>query len=68
MTYKRLFYLKYKKGVPTYELVRRFPAAINRVTDVALLEVPEGTLREIIQEEKDWHRLMQLKQKFSNYL
>ncbi|MBI3306624.1 MAG: hypothetical protein HYZ84_02290 [Candidatus Omnitrophica bacterium] len=64
MTYQELFYLKFKKGVSTYELVKRYPDEIERVNEVALLDVPETTLREIIHEEKVLMRLMRLKRKF----
>ena len=64
MTYKRLFDLKYKKGLTTYELFRRFPESAVRVSEVALLEVPEVTLRSIVREEKEFSRLMRLKKRF----
>ncbi len=64
MTYEKLFYLKFKKGVSTYELVQRFPKDIERVSEVALLDLPEETLRKIIQEESALLRLMRLKRKF----
>lgn len=64
MTYEELFHLKFKKGLSTYELVRRFPDEIERVSEVALLDLPEATLREIIREEKDFLRLMRLKRRF----
>ena len=64
MTYQKLFYLKFIKGLSTYELVRRFPDEIERVSEVALLDLPEATLREIIWKEKDFLRLMRLKRKF----
>ena len=67
MTYQQLFYLKFKKGVSTYELVRRFPNAIDQVSEVALLDVPESTLKEIIGEEKAFNRLMRLKRRFSRF-
>ena len=64
MTYAELFYLKFKRGLSTYELVRRFPNEIERVSEVALLDLPETTLREIIREEKYFLRLMRLKRRF----
>jgi len=68
MTYQQLFYLKFKKGLSTYELVQRFPNYIDRVSEVALLDVPEATLREVIQEKEDFARLMRLKKKYSKFL
>ena len=68
MTYQELFYLKFKRGISTYELVKRFPGETIRVSEVALLDVPETTLKEILQEEKTFNRLMKLKKKFSKFL
>ena len=39
MTYQELINLKFKKGISTYELVRRFPKEIKRVSEVALLDI-----------------------------
>jgi hypothetical protein len=64
MTYQKLFHLKYRKRVSTYELVRRFPKEVRRIIDVALLEVPETTLKEVLPEKKAFERLMELKKKF----
>lgn len=64
MTYAELFQLKFKKGLSTYELVRRYPDQIERVTEVALLDVPETVLREIISEEARLLRLIRLKRRF----
>ncbi|MDP3920000.1 MAG: hypothetical protein Q8R76_04240 [Candidatus Omnitrophota bacterium] len=61
MTYERLFNLKYKQGVSTYELIQRFPNDAERVREVALLDVPEATLKEIIRDEKIISRLIRLK-------
>lgn len=58
---EKLFDLKYRKGVPTYELRRQFPEHINLVSEVALLEIPENTLKELALERKILERLMSLK-------
>lgn len=63
MTYRELFNLKFKKGFSTYELVRRYPEEIHRVSEIALLDVPEQTLRKILREEKIFNRLIRLKRK-----
>jgi len=34
---------------------------------VALLDIPEQTLKEIVSEEEDLLRLMKLKKKYSNF-
>ena len=64
MTYRELFDLKFKKGLSTYELVQRYPEDIARVSEVALLDVPEEILKSILQNQKDLERLMRLKRQF----
>ena len=64
MTYKKLFDLKYRKNVSTYELIRLYPKAAERVWEIALLEVPEVTLRQVLCEEKTLERVIELKKKF----
>ena len=59
--YEKLFDLKYRKGVPTYELRHRFPEHISLVSEVALLEIPENTLKKLALERKILERLMSLK-------
>ena len=48
--YEQLINLKYREGLSTYELVRRFPKQIHRVSEVALLDIPEETLKKVIRE------------------
>jgi hypothetical protein len=62
--YEKLFDLKYRKGVPTYELAHRFPEHVERVNEVALLDIPENTLKEVIPERKTLERVISLKKKF----
>jgi len=64
MTYQELINLKFKKGISTYELVCRFPNEIKRVSEVALLDVPEQTLKEVIPGKKTLNRIMNLKKRF----
>ena len=66
--YEKLFDLKYRQGVPTYELVHRFPEHIHRVNEVALLDIPENTLREVVQEKKIFDRLISLKKQFQRFI
>ena len=67
MTYKRLFYLKFKKGLSTYELVRRFPDEIERVSQIALLDIPDATLREILDKKETYRRMKRLKKRFLRF-
>jgi len=64
MTYQELINLKFKKGISTYELVRRFPKEIKRVSEVALLDIPEQTLKEVVPGKKTLNRIMDLKKRF----
>lgn len=68
MTYDKLFFLKYKKGLSTFELIQRYPKSAKQVSRVALCDVPEETLKEIISEEEDFARLMALKKKFKKMI
>lgn len=61
VTYRRLFYLKYQKGVPTQELMRLYPEELTRVSEIALMEIPEETLNKVIQEKGTLKRLLTLK-------
>ncbi len=64
VNYQTLINLKFREGISTYELVRKFPEEISRVSEIALLDIPEGVLREILKEEKLYARVMRLKRKF----
>lgn len=62
--YEKIFDLKYRKKIPTCALAHRFPGHIDRVNEVALLDVPEKTLRKIVAEKKILERLILLKKQF----
>ncbi len=62
--YEQLINLKYREGLSTYELVRRFPKQIHRVSEVALLDIPEETLKKVIREKNIFKRLVSLKKQF----
>ena len=68
MTYQKLFYLKYKRGLSTYDLVRRFPSDVGQVSEVAMLDIPEETLKEIVAEKTTFERLMRLKKRYLKFL
>jgi hypothetical protein len=61
--YQKLFDLKYREGVPTFELAQRFPEHVDRVSEVALLDIPEETLREVVPEKEILERLISLKKR-----
>lgn len=62
--YEKLFDLKYRQGIPTCELTRLFPEHVDRVNEVALLDIPENTLKELLPGKKILDRLISLKKKF----
>ena len=68
MTYRKLFDLKFKKGLTTHDLVRRFPENLDQISEIALMDVPEEILREVVKEEDALMRLMRLKRLYSKFL
>ena len=62
--YEKLFDLKYRKGVPTHELAHRFPEHIDCINEVALLDIPENTLKEVLPEKRILERVINLKRQF----
>jgi len=48
----------------TYELVSKYPKDIRRVSELALMEVPDKTLKEVLEERKTLERVMKLKRRF----
>ncbi|MFA5159908.1 MAG: hypothetical protein WC484_05315 [Candidatus Omnitrophota bacterium] len=62
--YEKLFDLKYRQGIPTHKLAHRFPEHIDRVNEVALLDIPERTLKELVPEKRILERLIRLKKQF----
>ena len=68
MTYKKLFYLKYKVGMPTLEIAKLYPSAAQQVNEIALLDLPEPTLRELLGEDESLNRLIRLKRRLSRLL
>ena len=64
MTYREIFHLKYNQGISTSELVKRFPGDIKRISEVALLEVSDEMLRQVISEAEIVERLIGLKKRY----
>ena len=62
MTYQRIFNLKFKKEVPTCELRKRYPREQKKISRVALLELPNPLLRELVKQEGEFQKLVSLKQ------
>ena len=68
MTYQKLVDLKYRKGLTTHDLVRRFPANLHQISEVALMDIPDHVLREVVKEEEALARLIWLKKRYSKFL
>lgn len=68
MTYKTLFDLKFRKGFSTYDLLKKFPGELQQVSEVAMLDIPEAILREIVDEEEELRKLIRLKKQLTRYL
>jgi hypothetical protein len=64
LPYEILIRLKYEEGISTVDLVKMFPQAVERVSSIALLDIPENTLREVVREERELSRLLKLKKRF----
>ncbi len=63
--YEKLLDLKYRKGISTCDLLHRFPNQIERVNEVALLDISRKDLREMIPEKDILDRLMSLKRRLT---
>lgn len=61
MTYKHLFELKFKKRIPTYELGKRYPKELRKISRIALLELSCKELLELVKREKELQQLLSLK-------
>jgi len=62
MTYQRLFDLKFREAVPTYELGRRYPKEKRKISRVALLELPITMLRQLVKQKKELQKLTWLRE------
>ena len=64
MRYSKLFHLKYIRGLSTHELMEQYPGDTQRISEIALLELDEAILQEVLTERKIASHLKQLKKKF----
>jgi len=62
VTFQKLFDLKFKKGIPTIELEKRFPNRKKEISTLALLELPSNILKKVVTTDKELTRLLELKQ------
>ena len=61
MTYQKIFNLKFKKEMPTHELGKRYPKEREKISRIALLELPNPLLRELIKRKQEFQKLVSLK-------
>jgi hypothetical protein len=62
MSYDRIFNLKFREHVPTYQLGKLFPRERKKITQIALLELPISLLRQLIKQEKELRKLISLRE------
>lgn len=61
MTYQTLFKLKFEQKVPTLELEKKFPRDKEKISRLALLELPTKVLKNVVRDEKELIHLQSLK-------
>lgn len=61
MTYERIYDLKFRKRVPTYQLRKRFPREARKIARVALLQLPESLLKKLVREKIELERIHSLR-------
>jgi len=61
MTYERIFDLKFRNAIPTYELGKRFPKERKKISCIALLDLPVSILKKLIKRENDLGKLLTLR-------
>ena len=61
MTYEKIFKLKFEDEIPTHELKKRFPKELEKISKIALMELPPSTLKELLKREHELKKLMSLK-------
>lgn len=61
MTYQTLFELKFKQKIPTLELGKKFPKDKEKISRLALLELPAEVLKTVVKDAKELTHLANLK-------
>lgn len=67
MTYQEIVELKFRKKIPTFELHRIIPEECEKISRVALSELPVKTLRKLIRDEKKLAELLLIKKSVITY-
>jgi len=66
VTYQTLFELKFKQKVPTIELGKKFPKDREKISRLALLELPSEVLKNVVRNAKEWTHLQALRRTLFN--
>ncbi len=66
MTYQTLYELKFKHKVPTLELEKKFPKDREKISRLALLELPTEVLKNVVRNEKELTQLQALRRTLFN--
>ncbi|HNX69170.1 MAG TPA: hypothetical protein PLL75_02235 [Candidatus Omnitrophota bacterium] len=66
--YEKLIELKYKKGVPTFRLIKQFPRLKKKIHEVALIGLRETTLKKTVRDRGELKRFLRLKKKYAKVL
>lgn len=61
MTYKKLYEMKFRMGIPTIELEKKFPKDRDKISKLALMELPLSLLRSVLNDERKLMSLLELK-------
>ncbi|OQA57211.1 MAG: hypothetical protein BWY42_00657 [Candidatus Omnitrophica bacterium ADurb.Bin277] len=66
--YEKLIDLKYRKGIPTFKLIARYPEQKRQIHEVALLGIKESVLIKTIKDKHLLSRILKLKKKYQSSL
>ena len=61
MTYQKIFNLKFRDEIPTFELGKRFPKERKKISRIALLELPNSLLRKLVRHKNEFKKLVYLR-------
>lgn len=63
ITYRKLYRLKTERGLSTIDLVRRFPREREKITNLALLDLPQALLEQTLTEKQMMRRVADLRRR-----
>lgn len=62
--YEELIDLKFKQGVPTFKLIKRYPKRTRQIHEVALMGIPEQRLKKTVRDKKLLKKITVLKKQY----